>query len=277
MSGAKKAIWAAAAISVILVVGFLAYHLNKPITEAGRLGDDFEDQVPGTFPAGWWSGVNAHNARVRDLGGNLALEVLDDDGDDVTEVMKKFTKSSEGSFSCRLLIDDPEGGFVLHLPQRDSDYNPYDDIVVVFLNRGVYVAGEGDIVEFEYEGEIVQLIDEWGLAGRSPLETYRAGSWMDVELDFDLESFSLEVNGTDTGAHSYPRYSPSYICSVYVWTLIEPAGFSVYVDDVDIRIAEMVDPMHPLNLALLIAFFVAEAALAATYFALLRGGDGKLF
>ncbi|MFO7798118.1 MAG: hypothetical protein R6W84_18420 [Promethearchaeia archaeon] len=236
----------------LAVIGINLYYANKPLLETSKLTDTFDDQLPGLYPLGWFSGITVHpeNIQIVQKDGSNVMKIQDTLG--VTEVMKKFKKTTEGTIICDINIDSSESGFVIHIPQKDSEYNPHDDIIIVFLNGGIYIITEENLVEVEDQGETIWLIDEWSLETTStPVGTYRRNIWFTIQIDFTMNNFIVFMDQEKLGTFNYPSYTPSYLCSLYFWTLYEPTGFNVYIDNVDITLIETYDSIHPLNAFLL--------------------------
>ncbi|KKL10282.1 hypothetical protein LCGC14_2557380, partial [marine sediment metagenome] len=89
--------------------------------------------------------MNPWNVRVVYDNGNKVMEVKSSTTD-VTEVTKRFKKTSSGVVECKVKMLDVNGRFVIHMTQLDREYDPYDDIIIAFLDGGVHVVGEDNII-----------------------------------------------------------------------------------------------------------------------------------
>lgn len=227
----------------IVAIGYVSYHANKPLLETNKVADDFGDQLVGVFPPGWWSGVNPGNVKVTTLNNNKVMRISDTSTNDVTEVMKKFKKTSKGVVKCDVRAREIDSGFFIHLPQRDSDYDPDDDAIIFFKRGGVYIIGESDIITLDSGKKIInERYDK-----SESIFSYSEDEWIHVEIHFNLENFELILNDTNVGTFDYPVKPPNYFTSIYFWTSIGMSDFCVYVDNVDITLQDTVDPYHPLN------------------------------
>ena len=112
---------------------YIWYQTNKPIFISNYVEDTFEDQILGVFPVGWFSIVNPFNVRVVLDGDNKVMEINSAGSEDVTEIQKKFKKTTEGIIQCKIKIQDTNTRFVIHLTQLDREYDPFDDIIIAFL------------------------------------------------------------------------------------------------------------------------------------------------
>ncbi|MFW9968747.1 MAG: hypothetical protein ACFFDF_01015 [Candidatus Odinarchaeota archaeon] len=248
-------------ISLPIIIFF--YYTNKPIFSYNYIEDDFEDQIIGLFPMGWLSVVNPFNVKVVSDNGNKVMEVKDTHSKDVTEIVRRFKKTSEGYIECKVEPLDVQSGFVIHIPQTDREYNPFDDIIIVFSKGEIYVIGEDNILTLENtdpsifdllmpDHDEVWLIDEWTLDNYDSVMSYEANIWYLIRIDFNREYFTLVINDDRLGVFDYPKYNPPYFASLYFWSLITPRDFKFYVDDVKITLSQPVDYIHPANLILLL-------------------------
>lgn len=237
--------------------------------------DNFEDQILGIFPAGWLSAVHPLNVRVISDHGNNVMEIKDSSSKEVTEVMRRFKKTSIGIIECQVKALNTDSGFVIHLVQTDKEYDPFDDIIIFFYKRSVYVIGEENIMPLEDidpsfldqlvllndEGSVI--IDEWGLESYDSVYEYDTNVWYEVKLNFSREKFSLMINGELLGDFGYPKFNPPYFAGLYFWTAISPENFKVYIDNVKITILQAMDYIHPLNIIIsfLLIFFISMIVL----------------
>jgi len=254
-------------IKLWLIVGFILlsvpigislYYTNKPIFSFNYIEDNFEDGIPGLFPMGWLSVVNPFNVRVVSDSGNKVMEVRDTNSKDVTEICRRFKKTTIGIIECQVKPLDVETGFVIHIPQMDREYDPYDDIIIAFSKGGIYVIGEENILELGEDSSFwswlrltndqTWLIDEWKLGDYNSIMKYEANVWYTIIIAFNRESFLLTINGNQLGVFNYPKYQPPYFCSLYFWSLITPSNFKFYVDNVKITLSQTVDYIHPMNI-----------------------------
>lgn len=268
---------------------YMWYHGNKPIFTPNYIKDDFEDQITGLFPAGWMSGANPFNIEVVNDNGNKVMEIEDKMTDDpsYTEIARKFKKTIRGIIKCRVkALDVTKSGFVIHIPQLDREYDPHDDIVILFLKGDIYVIGDENIIQVDNDDSFwsflvlpdgTWLIDEWTIEDYDAVASYDANTWILVEISFDRSDFFLTIDGNSLGRFSYPLYNPPYFAGVYFQSLIAPAGFSFYVDDVEITLSEPVDYIHPLNVAfiLLMVFFLSMIVLIYSKFSKLKKCNKK--
>lgn len=254
-------------ISFILLsipIGMFLYHTNKPVFSYNYIHDNFEDQIVGLFPMGWLSVVHPFNVKVVLDGNNKVMEVRDTSSNDVTEIVRRFKKTSIGVIECDVKPLDIETGFFIHIPQTDKEYNPFDDIIIAFSKGEVYVIGEANILTLENTDpsffdqfllstdDEIWLIDEWKLGEFDSIMDYEANVWYSIRIDFTRESFLLAINGNSLGEFQYPRLSPPYFASLYFWSFITPKDFKFYVDNVKITLIQSVDYMHPMNIFLLL-------------------------
>jgi len=255
----KLKLWLIVGIIVLSVpIGISIYYANKPPFSFNYIEDNFEDGIPGLFPMGWLSVVNPFNVRVVKDGNNKVMEVKDTDSKEVTEICRRFKKTTIGIIECDIKPLDIETGFVIHIPQTDREYDPYDDIIIVFLKGGIYVIGEENILELGEDSSFwswlrltndqTWLIDEWKLGDYNSVMKYEANLWYSIKIDFNKENFLLTINGNQLRAFNYPKYNPPYFCSLYFWTLITPNDFKFYVDNVKITLSQTVDYIHPMNI-----------------------------
>lgn len=232
---------------------YMWYHGNKPIFAYNYIANDFEDQIPGLFPAGWFSIVNPFNVRVVLDGDNKVMEVKSAGSEDVTEIQKKFKKTTEGIIQCKVKMLDDNGRFVIHMTQLDREYNPYDDIIIAFLEGGIHVVKEENLITL---GDGVSwAIDEQSLEESTPLTNYEINIWYLVRIDFTIESFLLAIDGVSLGEFQYPRYNSPYFVSLYFVSFATQYNFKFYVDNVNIRITDAIVYIHPLNIFISIIIF----------------------
>lgn len=252
MSGIKNKRNLLLIIGFILTSGFVGiflYHTNKPIFSYNYIEDNFEDQIPGLFPIGWLSGVKPLNIRVVLDDGNNVMEVKGSSSK-VTEVVRRFKKTSVGIIECKVKALDVEGRFVVHIPQLDREYDPFDDIMIAFLERGIYVVGEENLIILE-EG-VAWATDEQSLEDSVPLMNYVINTWYLIKIEFNKERFLLTINGNYLGAFNYPKYNPPYFASLYFVAMATSYNFRFYVDNVKITLSQTVDYIHIGNVALLL-------------------------
>ena len=249
-------------ILISIPTGVFLYHANKPIFSSNYIADNFEDQIPLLFPAGWISLVNPWNVKVVYDGGNKVMEVKSSTSD-VTEVTRRFKKTSAGVIECKVKMLDVNGRFVLHMTQLDREYNPYDDIIIAFLDGGIYVVGEDNIIASV--GGDSWAMDEQGLEDSVPLMNYVINIWYLVRIDFDREDFHLSINGNSLGVFSYPKYNSPYFTAVYFVSFMTSSTFRFYVDNVKITISQPVDYIHPGNIILLMIIPISAIGFYALY------------
>ena len=128
--------------------GVFLYYTNQPVFSHNYIADDFDDKIAGIFPIGWLSFVNPLNVRVVSDGDNHVMEVRSA-GSEVTEICRRFKKTSEGVIEFRVKTLDTKSRFVIHIPQLDREYNPYDDIIIAFLEGSIYIVQEENIIELD--------------------------------------------------------------------------------------------------------------------------------
>ena len=253
------------------------YHANKPIFAHNYVEDTFEDQIPGIFPAGWFSIVNPFNVRVVSDGDNKIMEVRSAGSEDVTEIQKKFKKTTEGTIQCKINTQNANARFVIHITQLDREYNPYDDIIIAFLEGEIHVVGEENLITLEddptFWGKIMLLnnnvswaIDEQSLEDSVPLMRYEVNFWYSIKIEFNKERFLLTINEVFLGAFNYPRYNSPYFVSLYFVSFATQDGFRFYVDDVKITISNPVDYIHPLNIIIPILMVFFSSMIILCYF-----------
>ena len=245
----KKLLLFGVLIIITVPIVMSLYHANKPIFSYNYLEDTFEDQIPGLFPAGWISLVNPWNVRVVYDNENKVMEVKSSTID-VTEVTKRFKKTSSGVVECKVKMLDINGRFVIHMTQLDREYDPYDDIIIAFLDGGVHVIGEDNIIA-SVDGNSWAM-DEQGLENSVPLMMYTINVWYTIKIDFDRENFHLSINGNSLGVFNYPKYDSSYFAAIYFVSFMTPSVFRFYVDNVKITLLNPVDYIHPANIILLV-------------------------
>jgi len=236
-------------ILILTITGFFIYHTNKPIFSYNYIEDTFEDQIPFIFPAGWISLVNPWNVKVVYDGGNKVMEVKSSTTD-VTEVTRRFKKASNGVIECKVKMLDIDGRFVIHMTQLDREYNPYDDIIIAFLDGGIYVIGEDNIIA-SVSGDSWAM-DEQGLEDSVPLMMYTINLWYTIRIEFNRERFLLTINGNYLGDFDYPKYNTPYFTAIYFVSFMTSQIFRFYVDNVKITIIQSVDYIHPANIILLV-------------------------
>ncbi|KKN01754.1 hypothetical protein LCGC14_1124510 [marine sediment metagenome] len=225
------------------------YHANKPIFSYNYIEDTFEDQIPMVFPAGWISLVNPWNVRVVYDNGNKVMEV-ESSTTDVTEVTRRFKKTTIGIVECKVKMLDVNGRFVIHLTQLDREYDPYDDIIIAFLDGGVHVVGEDNIIA-SVDGDSWAM-DEQGLEDSVPLMNYVINVWYLIKIEFNRENLHLSIDGNLLGVFGYPKYNPPYFTAVYFVSFMTSSTFRFYIDDVKITLSNPVDYIHPANVILLL-------------------------
>jgi len=242
-------------IFISISTGLFLYYTNKPILSFNYIEDDFEDQIVGLFPMGWLSVVNPFNIRVVSDNGNKVMEVRGTNSE-VTEISRRFKKTTEGTIECKIKIQDTTTRFVIHIPQLDREYDPYDDIIIAFLERGIYVVGEENLITLEDDPSVWEqlillnddmswAIDEQSLEDSVPVMRYETFLWYSVKIEFNRENFLLTINGDFLGVFNYPKYNPPYFTSLYFCAFATPYNFRFYVDNVKITISESVDYIHP--------------------------------
>jgi len=255
---------------------YLWYHGNKPIFRQNIIEDNFEDQIVGIFPAGWLSGVNPLSIKVVNDDGNNVMEVKSTVSE-VVEIVRRFKKTSVGVIECKAKILDANTRFVIHIPQLDREYDPYDDIIIAFLEGGVYVVDEDNLITQEEDPtfweQLIMLDDDmsWAIDERSledsiPIMRYEINSWYSVRIDFNRESFLLTINGDLLGEFNYPKYNPSYFASLYFCTFATSYNFKFYVDNVKIILYQPVDYIHPLNIIVPIIMLFLLSMIVLCYF-----------
>ncbi len=261
---------------IIIPSGLSLYYTNKPLFEYNVIKDDFEDQITGIFPMGWLSGVNPFNVRVVKDGSNKVMEVKSAGSKEVTEIARRFKRTSEGVIECKVKALDTKSRFVIHIPQLDREYNPFDDIIITFLERNIYVVQEENIIELEddpsFWEKIILLnddlswaIDEQSLENSDPIEEYEINTWYSIRIDFTKENFLLAINGNPLGTFSYPKYNPPYFASLYFIAMATPTNFKFYVDNVKITLIQTVDYVHPGNIALLVILPISVISIYFLY------------
>jgi len=245
----KKHILISGFILISFIVGFSLYQANKPIFTYNYIEDTFEDQIPLIFPVGWISLVNPWNVRVVYDSGNKVMEIKSSITG-VTEVARRFKKASNGVIECKIKMLDIKGRFVIHMTQLDREYDPYDDIIIAFIDSGVYVVGENNIITL---GDGVSwAIDEQSLEDSIPLMNYLINVWYSVRVDYDREDFHLSIDGNSLGVFNYPKYNSPYFTAIYFVSFMTSQTFRFYVDNVKITIIQSVDYIHPGNIILLL-------------------------
>ena len=242
-------------------IGVFLYHANKPIFSYNYIEDDFEDQIVGLFPMGWLSAINPFNMRVISDGGNKVMEVKSISSQEYgTEITKRFKKTSEGVIEVDVKPLDITTGFVIHVPQLDREYDPFDDIMIMFSNGEIYVIQGENIVEVSGQGGLfwymfllVNKDRTWGISvPEDSVMEYKANIWYSIKIDFTKENFLLSINGNLLGTFNYPKYNPPYFASLYFYPLRTSYNFRFYVDNVKITIIQSVDYIHPANIILLV-------------------------
>ncbi|KKN37584.1 hypothetical protein LCGC14_0761900 [marine sediment metagenome] len=262
-------------ILVSIFVGLSLYHANKPIFSYNYIEDNFDDQIPGLFPMGWLSAVNPFNVRVVSDSGNRVMEVRGTNSK-ITEVVRRFKRTSEGVIECKVKANDVQTGFVIHIPQLDREYDPYDDIMIVFLRGGIYVVGGDDIIELDtpptfwerlilLNDELSWAIDEESLLNSVPVMSYSANFWYSIRIAFTKENFLLTINGNALGTFNYPKYNSPYFASLYFIAIATPINFRFYVDNVKITLIQAVDYIHPGNIALLVIILISAIGFYILY------------
>ncbi|KKN53982.1 hypothetical protein LCGC14_0597200 [marine sediment metagenome] len=278
-------------IILFSMLSYLWYHGNKPIFQTNYVEDTFEDQITGLFPAGWFSIVNPLNVKVTLDEGNKVMEINSAGSEDVTEIQKKFKRAIEGIVECKVKILDMNTRFVIHIPQADREYNPYDDIIIAFLEGGIYIVGDENIVELETDPvfweRLIMLndgfswaIDEQSLEDSNPIATYILNSWYSIKIEFNRERFLLTINGDILGTFNYPKYKPSYFTSLYFVSFATKYDFKFYVDDVSINMISTTNYIHPLNIIVPILMALFLFVIILSYFKLskskIRFGKNKI-
>jgi len=242
-------------------IGMFLYHINKPIFRYNYIEDDFEDQIIGLFPMGWLSAINPQNMRVVSDGGNKVMEITSKTSQEYgTEVLRRFKKTSIGVIECKVKSLDIEAGFGIHLPQTEREYDPFDDIIIMFSKGEIYVIGGDDITEIDegtslwwYSVLAINKDKTWIITKPEvSVMSYEANVWYTIRIDFTRESFFLAVNGDSLGEFNYPKYNPPYFASLYFYPLGAIYNFKFYVDNVKITLSNPVDYMHPMNIFLLL-------------------------
>ncbi|MCP6718935.1 MAG: hypothetical protein KJI71_01705 [Patescibacteria group bacterium] len=275
MKNKRNLLLIAGFILISIPVGAFLYHANKPILSYNYLEDNFEDQIPGLFPIGWISAVNPFNIRVVSDSGNKVMEVRGTTSQ-ITEIVKRFKRTSEGIIECKVKPLDIQNGFAIHIPQLDREYNPYDDIMIMFLKGGIYVVGEDDIIESEnppsfgerlilLNDELSWAIDEQNLLNSVPVMNYDANSWYLIRIDFTRERFLLTINGDFLGVFYYPKYNPPYFASLYFIAIATPRNFRFYVDNIKITLSQPVDYIHPGNVIILVIISIVVIGFCFLY------------
>ena len=198
--------------------------------------------------------MNPWNVRVVYDNGNKVMEVKSSTTD-VTEVTKRFKKTSSGVVECKVKMLDVNGRFVIHMTQLDREYDPYDDIIIAFLDGGVHVVGEDNIIA-SVDGTSWAM-DEQGLENSVPLMAYTINVWYSVRIDYDREDFHLSINGNSLGVFNYPKYNPPYFTAVYFVSFMTSNVFRFFVDNVKITISNPVDYIHPANIILLLVIIIS--------------------
>jgi len=259
--GKKNLLLIVGFLFILGITGFFLYQLNKPVFSYNYIEDTFEDQIPFVFPIGWLSVVNPWNVRVVYDGGNKVMEIKSSTSG-VTEITRRFKRASEGVVESKVKMLDIDGRFVIHMTQLDREYDPYDDIMIAFLDGGIYVVGEENIITKENDPalweKLIMLddtswaIDEQGLEYSAPLMNYIINVWYTVRIDYDREDFHLSINGNPLGVFSYPKYNSPYFASIYFVSFMTSQTFRFYVDNVKITIIQSVDYIHPGNVILLV-------------------------
>jgi len=262
---------------------YIWYHANKPVFISDYVDDTFEDQILGVFPAGWVSIVNPFNVMVVLDGDNKVMEVSSAGSEDVTEIQKKFKRTTEGTIQCKIKIQDTNTRFVIHITQLDREYDPYDDIIIAFLEAGIYIVGEENIITLEDDlsfwerlillnDDVSWAIDEQSLEDSVPLMRYELNLWYSIKIEFNKERFLLTINEVLLGAFDYPRYNSPYLTGLYFVSFATQYNFKFYVDDIKITISNPVDYIHPLNIfsMFLMIFFLSMIILCYFNFSKLK-------
>ncbi len=256
---------------------YLWYHGNKPIFKQNVIEDSFEDQIVGIFPAGWFSIVNPWNVKVVSDGTNNVMEVKGISAQGYTEIQKKFKRTAEGIIKCKVKILDMNTRFVIHIAQRDREYNPNNDIIITFLEGGIYVVGEANLIESEnglslwenlimVNDDMSWAIDEQSLLDSNSIMNYILNSWYSIEINFNQEEFFLTINENFLGVFDYPKYDSIYFTSIYFIPFMTKYDFKFYVDDVEITISNPVDYIHPLNIFILVLMIFLLSMIILCYF-----------
>ncbi len=268
-------------ILISIPVGFFLYHANKPIFSYNYIEDNFDDQIPGFFPLGWLSAVKPFNVKVVSDNGNNVMEVRGTNSE-ITEIVRRFKKTSEGIIEFYVKPLDITTGFAIHIPQLDKEYDPFDDIIIMFLKGGIYVVGGDDIIVLErppsfwerlilLNDELSWAIDELNLLNTVPVMRYEANLWYPIRIDFTKENFLLAINGNALGTFNYPKYNPPYFASLYFIAIATPSNFRFYVDNVKITLSQPVDYIHPANISLLMIIPIS----AVSFYILYKRKRGK--
>ncbi|KKM86823.1 hypothetical protein LCGC14_1275120 [marine sediment metagenome] len=268
-------------ILISIPVGFFLYHANKPIFSYNYIEDNFDDQIPGFFPLGWLSAVKPFNVKVVSDNGNNVMEVRGTNSE-ITEIVRRFKKTSEGIIEFYVKPLDITTGFAIHIPQLDKEYDPFDDIIIMFLKGGIYVVGGDDIIVLErppsfwerlilLNDELSWAIDELNLLNTVPVMRYEANLWYPIRIDFTKENFLLAINGNALGTFNYPKYNPPYFASLYFIAIATPSNFRFYVDNVKITLSQPVDYIHPANIILLMIIPIS----AVSFYILYKRKRGK--
>ena len=257
---------------IIFVILFSAssywgYYANKPVFINNYIEDTFEDQIPGIFPMGWISGVRPFNSRVVFDDGNKVMEVRGTASEDV-EIARRFKRTSKGIIECKVKIPNVNVRFVIHIPQLDREYDPYDDIIIAFLDGGIYVVGEDNLVTQEEDptfweqlillnDNISWAINEQSLVDSDSILEYEFNIWVSIRIDFDRDGFSLIIDDESLGIFNYPRYNPPYFASLYFCVFATSYNFQFYVDNVKITLIQPVDYIHPGNVVFLMIMLIS--------------------
>lgn len=243
-------------------IGMFLYHANKPIFLNNYIEDNFEDQIIGIFPMGWLSVVKPFNVKIVSNDGNKVMEVRGTNTE-VTEIARRFKKTSIGIIECAVRVLNTNARFAIHIPQLDREYNPFDDIIIIFLEGGIYVVGEDNIITLDKDpsfwekiillnDDISWAIDEQSLEDSTPIMVYNINLWYSIKIEFNREYFTLIINENNLGAFNYPKYNPPYFASLYFIAIATPYNFKFHVDNVKITLSHSVDYIHIGNIALLL-------------------------
>ncbi|KKL03898.1 hypothetical protein LCGC14_2621550, partial [marine sediment metagenome] len=146
-----------------------------------------------------------------------------------------------------------------HIPQLDREYDPYDDIIIVFLEGNIYIVQEENIIELDEDpsfweklillnDDMSWAIDEQSLENDDAIEEYEINTWYSIRIDFTRENFLLTINGDPLGVFNYPKYNPPYFASLYFITMATSRIFKFYVDNVKITLSQPIDYIHPANI-----------------------------
>lgn len=202
-------------LSIILFGMFLSYH-NNPIFMKDYYYDDFENQIVGQEPIGWFEHKDNENIKIYKLDQNKVVRVWDT-SNDCAELVKRFGKTKRAEIEFMIYGLKYEL-FTVQIVQMDNEYALKDDIILDF----------GDITSIK-----VQINKQ-----HYRVNSFKIKKWYNVKIKFDVEDdWELEIDGVDKGSWEY-HTTPWYFSQLYFYTHTTPMNYGFYVDNVSITILE---------------------------------------